>query len=185
MTNAHNTRQRPTLLRIAALSAIAAGITAALIASNAWSHAPRNQGGHGGHAHHHGQHSFVKEQKDWGIGGDAADVSRTIEINMTDDMRFTPDQITVKLGETVRLVAINSGQVLHEIVIGSAEELAEHAEMMKKHPNMEHDEPYMAHVDPGEKGEIIWTFNRAGTFEFACLIPGHFEAGMKGTIVVQ
>jgi uncharacterized cupredoxin-like copper-binding protein len=70
-------------------------------------------------------------------------------------------------------------------VIGTPEELKAHAELMKKHPNMEHDEPYMAHVDPGQRGEIVWTFNRPGTFEFACLIPGHFEAGMKGTITVR
>jgi len=56
---------------------------------------------------------------------------------------------------------------------------------MRKHPNMEHDEPYMAHVSPGKKGQIVWTFNRAGEFEFACLIPGHFEAGMIGRIVVR
>jgi uncharacterized cupredoxin-like copper-binding protein len=89
------------------------------------------------------------------------------------------------LGETVRLVAVNGGKVLHEIVIGTPQELKAHAEMMKKHPGMEHDEPYMAHVDPGQKGAIVWTFNRAGTFEFACLIPGHFEAGMIGRITVK
>ena len=127
----------------------------------------------------------MKEQKPWGIAGEAQAVSRTIEIRMTDDMRFSPDRIDVKLGETVRLVAVNAGQVLHEIVIGTPEELKAHAELMKKHPNMEHDEPYMAHVDPGQRGEIVWTFNRPGTFEFACLIPGHFEAGMKGTIHVR
>lgn len=129
--------------------------------------------------------SAPAEQKDWGIGGDPKKVQRTIEVRMTDNMRFTPDTIQVKLGETVRLVAVNAGKVLHEIVIGSPAELKEHAEMMKKHPGMEHDEPYMAHVDPGKKGDIVWTFNRAGTFEFACLIPGHFEAGMIGRITVQ
>jgi len=138
-----------------------------------------------GHAYHHGQHSMAKEQKDWGIGGDAKDVTRTIEIHMTDNMRFAPSQITVKRGETVRLVAVNKGQVLHEIVIGTPEELAHHAELMKKFPDMAHDEPYMAHVDPGQQGDVVWHFNRAGQFEFACLIPGHFEAGMRGTIVVQ
>jgi hypothetical protein len=87
-----------------------------------------------GHAYHHGQHSMAKEQKDWGIGGDAKDVTRTIEIHMTDNMRFAPSQITVKRGETVRLVAVNKGQVLHEIVIGTPEELAHHAELMKSFP---------------------------------------------------
>ena len=127
---------------------------------------------------------LVKEQKLWGIADEGKNAKRTIEIAMTDNMRFTPDVINVKLGETVRLVAVNDGKVLHEIVIGTPEELAVHAEMMKKFPNMEHDEPYMAHVDPGQRGDIVWKFNRAGSFEFACLIPGHFEAGMKGRINV-
>jgi uncharacterized cupredoxin-like copper-binding protein len=104
---------------------------------------------------------------------------------MTDNMRFAPKAIQVKLGETVRLVAVNAGKVLHELVIGTPQELKAHAEMMKKHPGMEHDEPYMAHVNPGQKGTIVWTFNRAGSFEFACLIPGHFEAGMIGRITVK
>ncbi|MDZ4074263.1 MAG: cupredoxin family protein [Hylemonella sp.] len=126
----------------------------------------------------------VKEQKDWGIAGDAKDVRRTITLVMTDNMRFTPDRIEVKQGETVRLRIQNKGQLLHELVIGTPGELAAHAEQMLKHPGMEHDEPYMTHVKPGQRGEIIWTFNRAGQFEFACLIAGHFQAGMKGRITV-
>ncbi|WP_295503587.1 cupredoxin family protein [Limnohabitans sp. Rim8] len=137
------------------------------------------------HKNHTAPSSAPAEQKVWGIAGDPKKVKRTIEIRMTDNMRFAPNQIQVKLGETVRLVAVNAGKVLHEIVIGTPQELKAHAEMMKKHPGMEHDEPYMAHVDPGKKGDIVWTFNRAGSFEFACLIPGHFEAGMIGRITVK
>jgi uncharacterized cupredoxin-like copper-binding protein len=125
------------------------------------------------------------EQKDWGIAGDPKRVSRTIEIRMGDDMRFTPSQIKVRLGQTVRLVAVNRGRLMHEIVIGTPDELRAHAQMMEKHPNMEHDEPYMAHVGPGQRGQIVWTFNRPGTFEFACLIPGHIQAGMMGKITVE
>jgi Cu/Ag efflux protein CusF len=73
---------------------------------------------------------------------------------------------------------------MHEMVIGTREELEEHARLMEKFPNMEHDEPYMAHMEPQQKGELIWTFNRPGQFEFACLIAGHFPAGMKGVITV-
>lgn len=137
------------------------------------------------HKTHQAQVAAPAEQKDWGIAGDARKVTRTFEINMSDAMRFAPNKIEVKLGETVRLVAVNAGKVLHEIVIGTPQELKAHAEMMKKHPGMQHDEPYMAHVDPGQKGDIVWTFNRVGTFEFACLIPGHFEAGMVGRITVK
>ena len=87
-------------------------------------------------------------------------------------------------GETVRFVVRNAGKVLHEMVIGTPEELRAHAEMMKKHPGMEHDEPFMTHVAASRSGEIVWNFNRPGSFQFACLLPGHFEAGMIGTLVV-
>lgn len=128
--------------------------------------------------------NLPKEQKPWGIAGDRSAVRRTVTIVMTDDMRFKPDHLQLRLGETVRIVARNDGKMLHEIVIGTREELDSHAALMKKHPNMEHDEPYMAHVDPGASGEIVWRFNRAGSFWFACLIPGHYEAGMIGRISV-
>jgi uncharacterized cupredoxin-like copper-binding protein len=125
-----------------------------------------------------------KEQKEWGIAGDAKAVKRTIEIRMTDTMRFSPDKIDVKQGETVRFVVKNTGKVLHELVIGTRKELDEHAALMMKFPTMEHDEPYMTHVKPGAQGEVIWTFNRPGDFDFACLIAGHYQAGMTGKIKV-
>lgn len=125
-----------------------------------------------------------KEQKPWGIAGDAKNAKRTVRIDMRDTMRFTPDVVHVKLGETVRFVHRNRGKVMHEFVLGTRQELDEHAALMLKFPDMEHDEPYMAHVAPGKTGEIVWEFNRAGTFEFACLIPGHYQAGMVGRVIV-
>lgn len=125
------------------------------------------------------------EQKDWGIAGNAKAVKRTIAISMSDAMRFTPNQIDIKLGETVKFIVKNDGAVLHEFVIGTTRENEEHAAMMVKFPNMEHDEPYMAHVAPTKSGEIIWTFNKPGQFDFACLIAGHYQAGMRGTITVS
>jgi uncharacterized cupredoxin-like copper-binding protein len=125
-----------------------------------------------------------KEQKPWGIAGDPSAVTRTIEIGMSDRMRFTPNLISVREGETVRLVHRNRGKVLHEFVLGTKQELDAHAALMLKFPQMEHDEPYMAHVAAGKKGEIVWTFNRAGEFDFACLIPGHYQAGMVGKVRV-
>ena len=104
---------------------------------------------------------------------------------MTDDMRFAPHKIEVREGETVRLRAENRGKVLHEIVLGTKADLDAHAEMMARHPGMEHDEPHMAHVAAGQRGDIVWTFNRPGTFDFACLIAGHYQAGMTGTITVR
>ena len=125
-----------------------------------------------------------KEQKDWGIAGERREARRTIEVGMFDAMRFTPARIDVKLGETVRFVVHNRGKAMHEFVIGTRAGNLEHAELMKKHPGMEHDEPWMAHVEPGKTGQIVWQFNRAGEFEFACLVAGHYDAGMKGVIRV-
>ena len=126
-----------------------------------------------------------KEQKDWGIAGDAKAAKRTIECGMSDDMRFSPDHFEVRTGETVRFVVRNRGQVMHEFVIGTKHENQKNAALMIKFPGMEHDEPYMAHVPPGKTGQMIWKFNRAGQFEFACLIAGHYAAGMVGTIKVS
>ena len=131
------------------------------------------------------QQAVIKEQKPWGIAGDRNAVKRTIEVRMIDAMRFAPDRIEVRLGETVRFVHRNDGKLLHEFVIGTKKELEDHAALMRKHPGMEHDEPYMAHVGAGKTAEMIWTFNRAGEFSFACLIPGHYEAGMVGRIIVR
>ena len=125
------------------------------------------------------------EETRFGREGDPAKATRTVRVDMSDAMRFTPADITVKRGETVKLVATNKGQVLHEMVLGTSQELKKHAEMMKKFPGMEHDEPYMTHVKPGKSGEIVWQFTEVGEFQFACLIPGHFEAGMLGTITVK
>lgn len=125
-----------------------------------------------------------KEQKDWGIAGDAKPGLRTVEFKMADNMRFTPDKLEVKQGETIKLVLRNNGAVMHEFVLGTKKELDEHAALMVKFPTMEHSEPYMAHVAPGKTGEIVWTFNRPGDFDFACLIAGHYQAGMVGKVTV-
>ena len=139
---------------------------------------------HGDAAHAKKAGPVKKEQKDWGIAGEAKAVKRTIQIGMSDAMKFTPDRIEVRHGETVKFVVRNTGAVMHEFVLGTKKELDEHAALMVKFPTMEHDEPYMAHVAPGKTGEIVWTFNRAGDFDFACLIAGHYQAGMVGKVKV-
>lgn len=125
------------------------------------------------------------EQHDWGREGDPQRATRTLTVDMSDRMRFSPELLQVKLGETVRLRVTNHGAAMHELVIGTEAELAAHAELMKKHPGMEHDAPYMAHVAPRRQADLVWTFNRAGTFHYGCLIPGHWEAGMRGLIQVR
>lgn len=129
--------------------------------------------------------SAAPEQKPWGIAGRAGNVRRTIDIRMSDDMRFTPDRLELVEGETVRLRVANRGGVLHELVIGTRSELEAHAALMRQFPTMEHDEPHMAHVAAGRTGTLVWHFNRPGEFDFACLIPGHYEAGMTGRITVR
>jgi uncharacterized cupredoxin-like copper-binding protein len=120
-----------------------------------------------------------------GIAADPRKARRAIRVEMSAAMRFAPSEIEVRRGETVRFVAANKGQVLHEMVLGTMEDLQKHAALMKKLPGMEHDEPHMAHVAPGKSGEIGWRFTRAGTYYFGCLISGHFEAGMVGKVTVK
>ena len=142
------------------------------------------------HAHGDAKHTpkanraVSAEEHPWGREGDPRKATRTIRVDMGDDMRFKPSRLQVKAGETVRFVVANRGKLMHEMVIGTEAELKKHAELMRKHPGMEHEEPYMAHVSPGKRGEIAWTFTKPGTFMYGCLIPGHWESGMKGTIVV-
>ena len=121
----------------------------------------------------------------YGVPGEAAQVSRTIEVQAADNMRYAPAAITVRRGETVKFVVKNTGKLPHEFVLGNAQSLKEHAEVMRRYPDMEHDDPNMVKMAPGGTGNLIWKFTRAGTVEFACLIPGHYEAGMKGRIRVN
>ena len=139
---------------------------------------------HGPQDHARAAGPVTKEQMAWGIAGDAAAATRTLHVDMDDRMRFTPDRLRVREGETVRIAVRNLGQVKHEFVLGTEAVLREHAEMMRRFPDMEHDEPWMAHVDPGQTGTLVWTFNRAGRFDFGCLLPGHYEAGMVGRVEV-
>ena len=146
----------------------------------------------GAFAHGDEQHGAVRkydaakvEPTDFGQEGNPKKATKTIKVDMTDAMRFTPSDVTVKRGETVKFVVHNDGKVLHEMVLGTKEAIAEHTELMKKFPEMEHADANMAHVRPGKAGEIVWQFTRPGEFQFACLQPGHFEAGMVGKVLVR
>ena len=159
----------------------------ALILSAVLAFAPAVALAHGDSQH---QNSAAKStaqpmvETDFGRTGDPKKATRTISVDMKDEMHFIPSEIVVRQGETVKFVVKNSGKLMHELVIGTMKELKEHAELMKKFPNMEHDEPYMAHVQAGKTGEIAWQFTKAGEFHFACLVSGHLEAGMVGRIKV-
>lgn len=119
-----------------------------------------------------------------GKPGDAQKVSRTVAITMSDSMRFSPARVSAKKGETIRFVLTNQGVLKNEMVLGTISELKEHAALMLRFPQMEHADPNQASVEPGKTGELIWQFTKAGTFDFACLQAGHYEAGMKGQVMV-
>lgn len=101
------------------------------------------------------------------------------------EMLFEPRTLDFKAGETVVFTITNNGEAEHEFVMDTVAKNAEHKELMAKFPEMEHDDPNAVRLQPGEKGTIVWTFTNAGAFEFACLIPGHYEAGMHGALTVN
>ena len=141
--------------------------------------------GGGGHAKPHAHADMSADQKAFGIAGDPRKVSRTIAIELTDQMRFIPAVVDVKLGETLRFRVTNTGSAPHEMVIGTLPELRKHAALMRSAPAMTHNDAHAASVKPGTVEEIVWTFNRPGEFSYACLVPGHLEAGMVGKVVVK
>jgi uncharacterized cupredoxin-like copper-binding protein len=131
-----------------------------------------------------GNHAGRHDDAAIGKPGIASKVTRTVNVDMRDDMKFHANIFDVKQGETIRFVAKNSGKVKHEMVLGTAKDLKDHYEVMKKNPEMEHADANMVTVAPGKSGEIIWQFTKAGKVDFACLQPGHYDAGMKGIVTV-
>ncbi|WP_445504402.1 cupredoxin domain-containing protein [Microvirga sp. G4-2] len=116
-------------------------------------------------------------------------VAKTIEVSMkeTDDakMLFEPNQVEIKRGEQVKFVLRNHGKTDHEFMLDTIEHNAKHKIAMEQNPDMEHDDPNGKRLAPKGSNEIVWRFTKPGTFEFACLIPGHYESGMHGTVVVK
>lgn len=134
--------------------------------------------------HHHHAENFAA-----GEPGQARKPARLIEIVMAEGdgkMLYEPARLEIKKGEQVKFVVRNRGELQHEIVLGTEKENLAHGEEMKKNPDMPHgDHPNAKQIAPGKTGELLWKFTKAGVFEYACLIPGHREAGMVGTIVVK
>ena len=159
------------------LPAVALALAAALIGTASWSPA----GLWPGPAWAHG--SFAA-----GSPGDPKrKTARTIEIIAREadgKMTYAPDRIEVRRGEQIRFVIKNEGELAHEFLLDSFEGNAKHKLQMEKNPEMEHDDPNGKRLEPKKSGEILWLFDKVGTFEFACLIPGHYEAGMKGVVTV-
>jgi P-type Cu+ transporter len=111
--------------------------------------------------------------------------SRTIQIDANDQMRFVPGDIDVQTGETIAFVLTNSGALQHEFVLGDAHVQEDHAASMDaRHGGHEHDEGYAIELEPGETKTLIYTFEEPGTLYYGCHVPGHYDAGMVGTITV-
>ncbi|MCB1342722.1 MAG: cupredoxin family protein [Pseudooceanicola sp.] len=167
---------------LAAALALAAALPGVALAAGT------HEGGHGhgdaGHGHGGAQHGMME------IGQPATGApGRTVEITMreTDDGRmiFEPGDLSFQPGETVRLKITNAGESEHEFVMDTMHAIAEHKALMEKFPEMEHDDPNAVRLSPGETGEILWTFGASGKFGYACLIPGHYDAGMHGPLHVN
>jgi uncharacterized cupredoxin-like copper-binding protein len=120
-----------------------------------------------------------------GEPGNPKGPARTIRVVMNDEFRFVPDRVAIRAGETIRFELRNIGGQKHEMVLGTMDELQEHALEMQKFPEMEHDDPNAASAEGGKSAVLVWKFTKPGKFYFGCLVPGHFEAGMKGEIVVS
>ncbi|TDR94156.1 cupredoxin domain-containing protein [Enterovirga rhinocerotis] len=137
-----------------------------------------------GHHHRHAHSAFAA-----GEPGDAKGRARIVPVTMKEQadgsMAFFPASLTVRRGEQVRFVLTNPGKVDHEFVLDSIEGNARHKAMMAESPDMAHDDPNAKRLAPGESHGLVWRFTKAGTFEYACLLPGHYEAGMKGTVTVR
>jgi len=123
-----------------------------------------------------------------GEPGDPKKPAHIVEVRMFEGggkMGFEPARIEVRRGEQVRFVLHNNGEEDHEFILATVTENRRHADVMKKHPGMEHDDPNGKRILPYGSGELVWKFTRRGEFEFACLIPGHYEKGMFGKIIVK
>jgi uncharacterized cupredoxin-like copper-binding protein len=128
------------------------------------------------------------EETAYGKPGDPKKPARVVQVVMREQdgkMLFIPDRIRIRKGEQIRFQLRNNGEVDHEFVVGTLEENLKHMKEMEKNPDMEHDDPNAKRLKPKTTGEIVWQFTKAGTFDFSCLIPGHRQAGMFGTIVVD
>lgn len=151
----------------------------------------------GAHSGGHGHGAAIGEP------GKASQASRTISVEMHDNY-YEPETIEVQPGETVRFVVENKGNLVHEFNLGTPEMHEAHQEemmMMVEHGviqggklnhdmmnmemdghSMKHDDPNSVLLEPGQSKEIVWKFTEKANLEFACNVPGHYQAGMYGEV---
>jgi uncharacterized cupredoxin-like copper-binding protein len=114
-------------------------------------------------------------------------INRSVTVKMFETeygMVFKPNFLKFEPGQTVKINLINKGELQHEFVMDTEAGIRKHRIEMENMPDMDHNDPNSLRLNPNEKGEILWTFSNSGVFEFACLIPGHYEAGMHGKLSV-
>jgi uncharacterized cupredoxin-like copper-binding protein len=166
-------------------SLVAAGVLSVLAATAARGHSMRENGMAPGSmpGHHHSDSLW------FGAPGAASKVDRTIRVEVK-DLSFSPPAVEVKPGETVRFIVSNTSEVEHDFTIGDSKtqdehgaEMADMADMAAEHAH--HPDPNAVFLKGGETKEIVWRFGKAGQIEFGCNVPGHYEAGMKGTIAIR
>ena len=127
----------------------------------------------------------ASSQPEWASFGEPGHHgTRTIAIIAT-EMKFTPSNLAIARGETVRFVITNRGKIRHEFVIGDQAFQAQHMREMAQMPDMMMSEVNEADLAPGQTKTIVWRFSRAGEFLFACDLPGHAQQGMVGHIRVR
>lgn len=136
----------------------------------------------GNHEGGHGEAMAVGEP------GKKANATQTIRVTMKEsedgEMIFTPSTFMVRKGQTIVFAIKNAGELEHEFILDQEDKIVEHKALMEKFPEMEHDDPNAIRLAAGESGEIIWKFTNGGTFKIACLVPGHYDAGMHGDVTV-
>lgn len=187
------------VMTIVAAGAAIAGIVVISAALAAGSHGNSHGHGdsHGDNSGHHGGMMKIGEP------GDKNAVDRTINITMFDNY-YEPENLNIEAGETIRFVINNAGEAVHEFGLGTASMHKMHQKQMEKmvesgaldydkihhekmghgHGGMAHDDPNSVLLEPGQSGEIVWKFADVKNLEFACNIPGHYESGMMGPIML-
>lgn len=152
-------------------------------------HAQKDEGAPGGHAHD-GGHAQDSSSAPPGYASSVQppasqnQPTRTVRVTALDSMRFEPQTLQVRAGETIRFVVTNAGKLPHEFVVGDRREQQEHEEMMKKMPDMRHEHDNALSLAPGQTKTLVWRFDKPGTYELGCHVPGHYEAGMVSTAIV-
>jgi uncharacterized cupredoxin-like copper-binding protein len=137
------------------------------------------------HDHHAGG---VESKFSFGEPGVLSKVGRVVAIVMR-ETSFEPNALDVKAGETIRFVVTNKSAIDHDFTLGDAATQSAHrkemAEAVESGGAHHHHEANAITVKASETRQLIWTFTKPGRVEFDCNVPGHFEAGMGGVILVK